>query len=157
MPIKLELYLNSVHEITDGHCPARFHVWLSGFAFCRSQWPACFQISIAYHIQKTSTHFQWPAWSADCRTLCPTVSTSCRSLAIHAGLLYMIYYWNLKTCWSLWPTENKSCRSHMKLCWTVNNDWWLFHALSGGLYSGFYGIRFQCRLCYWFELIKIGL
>ena len=32
-----------------------------------------------------------------CRASCPAVSDSCRSLVIHAGLLYVIYYWNLKT------------------------------------------------------------
>jgi len=40
----------AAHEISPviGHCPARFHVWPTGFVFCRSQWPAGFQISIVY-------------------------------------------------------------------------------------------------------------
>ena len=45
------------------------------------------------------------------------------------GLLHMIYYWNLKTYWSLWPVKNEFCRSHMKSCPTVTDNRLLFHAL----------------------------
>ena len=34
-------------------------------------------------------------------------------------LIYILEHWNLKTCRSLWPAENESCRSHMKSYWTV--------------------------------------
>ena len=61
--------------------------------------------------------------------ICPAVDTSCRSLAIRAGHLYMIYYWDLKTCRSLWLAENEFCRSHMKSCRTVTDDRRLFHVL----------------------------
>ena len=67
---------SSVHEITAGHrhCPARFHVWPTVFVFCRSQWPAGFQISIVYHIQKTGTNCEWLVRSADCWTWCPPLA-----------------------------------------------------------------------------------
>ena len=65
-----------------------------------------------------------PGW-----TSCQAVGTSSRSLAIRVCLLYMMYYWNLKICRSLWPAENESCRSHMKSCRTVTDDRRLFHAL----------------------------
>ena len=64
-----------------------------------------------------------------CRTTWPAVGTSCRSLAICACLLHLIYYWNLKTWQSLWLAENECCRSHMKSCRTVTDDRRLFHAL----------------------------
>ena len=41
----------------------------------------------------------------------------------------MIYYWNLKTCRSLWPAEFESCRSHMKSYRTVTDDRRFCHAL----------------------------
>ena len=37
----------------------------------------------------------------------------------------MIYYWTLKTCRSLWPAENESCRSHMKSCRTVTDGYFM--------------------------------
>ena len=56
-----------------GHCSARFHVWPTGFVFCRSQWLTGFQISIVYHIQETGTNYKWPVQRADCRTRCPAL------------------------------------------------------------------------------------
>ena len=57
-----------------GHCPAQFHVWLTGFVFCRSQWLAGFQSSIVNHIQKTSTNCLWPVQNANYRISCPALT-----------------------------------------------------------------------------------
>ena len=122
---------HTVHEITAGHRS------LSGTITCVTDrirflpvtLAAGLQISILYHTQKTGTNCKWPVRSADCRSRCPAVGTLCRSLAIRAGLLYMIYHWNLKTWRSLWPAENESGRSHMNSCRTVTDDRRLFHAL----------------------------
>ena len=35
----------------------------------------------------------------------------------------------MKSCWSLWPAENESYRSHMISCRAVTDDWRLYHAL----------------------------
>ena len=74
--------------------------------------------------------FQCLKWIfRQCRTSCPLAGTLCWSLAIRAGLLYMIHYWNLETYWSLWPAENESLKS----CRTVTADRRLFHALCSTL------------------------
>ena len=77
-------YHVSVHEIAAGQrslsgtisCVTNefLMVWPTGFVFCRSQWPAGFQISIVYHIQKTGTNYEWPVRSADCRTRFPALT-----------------------------------------------------------------------------------
>ena len=83
-----------------------------------------FVLNSMFHLQRLKSIFR------QCRTSCRAVATSCRSLAIHTGLLYKVYYWNLKTCRSLWLADNESCRSHMKFCRTVTDDRRLFHTLS---------------------------
>ena len=48
-------------------------------------------------------------------------------LQIRGGLLYMIYYWKLKTWRSLWPAENESCWSHM-ICvgqWSMTGSYFM--------------------------------
>ena len=114
-----------MHEITAdlGHCPAQFHVWPTWFVFCRSQRPAGFQISIVIIYKR-------PARIASDRHEVLTAGHCVWQSALRTGLLYMINYWNLKNCRSLWPAEDESCRSHMKLCRTVTDDRRLFHGLS---------------------------